>query len=709
MNRLLKYLLKPYKPFLRPALSFMLVVTAIFIFPVIVTFCYYNLPLRIDTHLAAIVSISTIGIIAMFNSSFRELTQQHKAKKHLLKSILASAKESILVINENGDIFYHNESAARMFGYDESELTGQKVEVLVPPRLREKHLEHRKSRTHDTEKRVIGQGSDYIAVRKDGSEFPVEISLGSFSTSQGNFITCFIIDITVKKEAETEIRLKNKALEESGNFLNSIIQNLPLYIMVKEPVNMDVLLENKRVLKLLGYSDEDIAGKSVKDFIGPHNTEEQRAKTKAANAEALETGKTVVIPEYPVLTKSGEKRILRLTKTPVFDKDGQALYLITIGEDITDWIHAQYELLQSHQLLVESQEIGNVGSFETDIEKQTLLLSDEFVRIMGVAKQKQYHVDDIMKYVHPEDKERVMTGINNAVRRNIPYDDNYRIIRPDGEIRCIWLKAKAIYNDQNRATRISGVASDISRLKDAEDEIKNKNAALFKANTKLNLINSDLEQFAYATSHEMQEPLRMIASHMQMIKRQIAPLICDESKNQMDYVINEARRMHEIMSGIREYINSDKNIETKEPVDAKKLVRQAEMELNQEICGNNAVIRIEALPVINVKKEQIVSLFRVLLHNAIKFRSEKTPEITVSAKEYQDRFEFSIKDNGISIHPGYHDKVFQIFKKLHGYYEYQGPGVGLAIAKKIVNNHGGDIWFQSEAGQGTTFYFTIIK
>lgn len=714
MNSLLTYFLKPQKLFKQLNFSAIQGISLLFFILPGIAFTFHNCALedvqeKWTIWAERLFAAGFIGIATVFTSDFKDFTNQSKAKKHLLKSILSSAKESILVINTDGNIFYHNESATKMFGYTENELIGKKVEVLVPPRLREKHLQLRQNGTVNSEKRAIGQGSDYFAVRKDGSEFPVEISLGSFSTEEGNFITCFIIDITVRKEAEMQVILKNKALVDSENFLNSIIQNLPLYIMVREPVNMDVLLENKRILKLLGYSDADIAGKSVKDFIGPNNSKEQREKTKAANLEALETGKTVVIPEYPVLTKTGEERLLRLTKTPVFNNSGKALYLITIGEDITDWTHAQFEITKNHQLLIESQEIGNVGSFETDVANQTVILSDEFVQIMGIASQKQYYVDDVMKYVHPKDMDRVMQGINNAIKKNIPYDDTYRIIRPDGETRYIWLKAKAIYGNEGKAIRMSGVASDITGLKKAEDEIKNKNTALSKANEQLNLVNSDLEQFAYATSHEMQEPLRMIASHIQMVKRDIDPFLEEEKKKQMDFVISEAARMQQIMTAIREYINIDKTEEDFILVDAKKLVRYAEMELANEICETKAIITVEDLPEIKVKQAQIISLFRVLMHNAIKFRSDKIPEIIISATEHTDKYKFRVQDNGITINPKYHDRVFQIFKKLHGYYEYQGPGVGLAIAKKIVNNHGGDIWFESETGKGTAFFFTINK
>lgn len=223
--------------------------------------------------------------------------------------------------------------------------------------------------------------------------------------------------------------------------------------------------------------------------------------------------------------------------------------------------------------------------------------------------------------------------------------------------------------------------------------------------------NSDLEQFAYVTTHDLIEPLRMITSYVQLIQRRYKDVLNKEkSKNYFSYVEEGVMRMHLIISDLFEYTHIRTELSDIEQADLTKVINTVKQKLEQEIDSSKAVIKItRALPVIIADESNMVQLFQNLIANAIKFRAEKTPEITINFEEKKNEYLFSVADNGIGFDPIYTNKIFDIFKRLHSRDTYKGSGMGLAICKNIVERHGGRIWAESQLGKGATFYFTIKK
>lgn len=227
-----------------------------------------------------------------------------------------------------------------------------------------------------------------------------------------------------------------------------------------------------------------------------------------------------------------------------------------------------------------------------------------------------------------------------------------------------------------------------------------------KINKELNFSNNELEQFFYVTSHHLQEPLRLITSFLQLLEKKYKDKLDQDATDYIQFAVDGSIRMKALILGLLDYSQVNK-INVFEEIELNDLITKVIENLKVQIDSNNAQIKIDHLPKIIGDKIQISQLFENLISNAIKFRGENRPEIFITGNKEGDQYIFSVKDNGIGIQKEYANKLFSIFQRLNTNVQIQGTGIGLAICKKIVEKHGGKIWFESEFGKGSTFYFTI--
>ena len=241
-------------------------------------------------------------------------------------------------------------------------------------------------------------------------------------------------------------------------------------------------------------------------------------------------------------------------------------------------------------------------------------------------------------------------------------------------------------------------------------EHKRTEEELMNAMEKIQKSNHDLEQFAYVASHDLQEPLRMISSFLQLLQRRYEGQLDSNADEFIGYAVDGAQRMQNLINDLLEFSRVTTKGKKFEIVNMEEPLENALTNLKIAIEENNAVIiPNNSLPAISGDYSQMTQLFQNLIGNAIKYRSSETPQIHISATKEVDNWLFSIKDNGLGIDPKYADNVFKIFRRLHSNSEYEGTGVGLAITKRIIERHNGQIWVESEPGNGSTFYFTLPK
>jgi light-regulated signal transduction histidine kinase (bacteriophytochrome) len=246
-------------------------------------------------------------------------------------------------------------------------------------------------------------------------------------------------------------------------------------------------------------------------------------------------------------------------------------------------------------------------------------------------------------------------------------------------------------------------------VRDITEKKKTEHSLLQRAE-ELRLINKELEQFAYVASHDLQEPLRTVISYMQLIEKKYKNKLGEEGDEFIHYAVDGANRMHVLIKDLLTYSRLGTHLAPFEQVNVKEAIDIAMENLHKSITESNATIEIdEHLPEINGDGLQMTMLFQNLLANAIKFKNHEPPKIAINAVQNGTHWKFAITDNGIGIPNEYSQRVFVIFQRLHTRDKYPGTGIGLAICKKIVERHGGEIWIDSEVGKGSTFYFTVKK
>ena len=242
----------------------------------------------------------------------------------------------------------------------------------------------------------------------------------------------------------------------------------------------------------------------------------------------------------------------------------------------------------------------------------------------------------------------------------------------------------------------------------ANKELAFQNEEKEKRATELTNANKELAQFAYLTSHDLQEPLRTLSTYTQLLAQRYDDKFDSEGQQFIHYIIESALRMNDLINDLLTYSRIGASPKTFSQVNFDNVISKVIRKNAISIKEQEAVITADALPSVWGDEGQLIQLLQHLVLNALKF-CNTTPVVHISAKEEPDHYLYSVKDNGIGIEQQYADRIFLIFQRLANRHEYSGTGIGLAVCKRIVERHGGTIWFESQLGEGTTFYFTIAK
>jgi PAS domain S-box-containing protein len=304
------------------------------------------------------------------------------------------------------------------------------------------------------------------------------------------------------------------------------------------------------------------------------------------------------------------------------------------------------------------------------------------------------------EFIDPDDQRAVWRQVQRAIEERRPFQMEYRIRTADGGSKWVWEQGAAIFSEHGEVEALEGFISDITIRKQAEEELDRKAKELAASN-------AELEQFAYAASHDLQEPLRMIAGYTQLLARRYRGKLDSDADEFMRFTIEGTERLQTLIRNLLSYSRVGRGDLTPEPVDLGECARASLENLQAALEENTAKVEIEGLPVVRGQRSQLTQLFQNLIGNAVKYHGEEPPRVRVSAERRGNEWLLRVQDNGIGIDPKFHNQVFELLCRLHSRSEYAGTGIGLAICKKIVENHGGQIWVESKAGDGAAFQFTL--
>ncbi|CAA7623486.1 PAS sensor signal transduction histidine kinase [Candidatus Terasakiella magnetica] len=323
-------------------------------------------------------------------------------------------------------------------------------------------------------------------------------------------------------------------------------------------------------------------------------------------------------------------------------------------------------------------------------------------RLAGYSPKQCLEMEDYpLPIVLAEDRERVRKLRDEAVTGALGADMEFRLVCGNGKVKWVVASFQPIFSADNTSMGSRWSIRDITERVRVEKQLLERTEALERSN-------SELQQFAYVASHDLQEPLRTVTSFLQLLQRRCEGQLSADANEYIGYAVDGARRMHRLITDLLIYSRVTTHGERFRPVEMENVLKHVLTNLGGIIGDSGAVVTLGMMPAIVGDELQLISLFQNLIGNGIKYRgADVVPRIHVDAVKDGDDWVFSIKDNGIGIDPQYFDRIFIIFQRLHGRNEYEGTGIGLAVAKKIVERHGGRIWVDSVPGEGSVFHVRL--
>lgn len=383
-------------------------------------------------------------------------------------------------------------------------------------------------------------------------------------------------------------------------------------------------------------------------------------------------------------------------------------------QHLAGWVERECNLLQTQTELKWAKEAQRRGEehfrllIENAQEIVLVLEADGVMRYRSPSIERilGYKPDDLLRksvfeYVSAYDLPKVLTVFNEAIRQaGTTQHVEFQYRHKDGSWRTMQAWLKNLLQDRVVEGIIVNIR-DVTQLKQAEETAT-------KIADDLARSNQELEQFAYAASHDLQEPLRKISSYTQLLQQRYKGKFDAEADKFIGYIVDGALRMQALIRDLLMYSRAGRGELKLEPANLEAVFAQALSNLETAIQTNQATVTHDPLPTIMASPSQITQVLQNLIGNAIKYHGDDPPNVHVSAAQRSGLWQISIKDNGIGIDPQFADRVFVIFQRLHTKREYPGTGIGLAICKKMIERHGGQVWLESEGeGKGTTFHFTI--
>ena len=383
---------------------------------------------------------------------------------------------------------------------------------------------------------------------------------------------------------------------------------------------------------------------------------------------------------------------------------------ITFVEFISSWVSSELERREREQSIRDAKlqmeaaaEAGAVGTWEWNIAEDELVTGPSFAKTFGVdpeAAREGVPLEQFVSSIHEDDRERVQRLIEETVESCGEYEAEYRVWNDNDELRWVLARGHVECAEDGTPLRFPGALTDITERKKTEQQLESLNERLRASNERL-------EQFAHAASHDLQEPLRMVSSYLQLLKSRHGDKLDDDAHEFLEYAVNGADRMREMIDGLLKYSRVETQGAPFEPVDLNDVLADIQTDLQRSIAESGAEISVEELPQVEGDRNQLRQLFQNLLENAIQYSGDEPPSIQVSAESEGDAVVVSVSDEGIGIDPENQKRIFEMFGRLHSREVHEGTGIGLALCKRIAERHGGDIWLESTPGQGSTFFVSL--
>jgi PAS domain S-box-containing protein len=525
--------------------------------------------------------------------------------------------------------------------------------------------------------------------RKNGSIYPVEVHLQLVSEGSIKRFLAIILDITERKKSEERILLANERFEKVTEATNDAIWDWDI-------VNK-TFYRSKAIERFFGKDASKSFTESEfwKDRFHPDDKLKVQKSVEEAIADPYCTRWE---QEYRLYNEEGEQLYVIDRGVIIRNKKGKAIRMVGAMTDLSELRKSDQENRFKANLL----NIIGQAAIATSHEGIVNYWNKAAENIYGWKAEEAIGKNIMQLTTHKENNEQA-NQIMKKLKKGQTWSGKFNVQKKDGTPFPAMVSNSPIFDEKNKLTGIIGISSDIT------NEIK-KEELLKQYTNDLERSNEELEQFAFIASHDLQEPLRMISSFMDLLKRKYSDQLDEKAHQYIYFATDGAKRMKQIILDLLDYSRSTRPSEGKEEVDLNELLFEYKQLRSKLISEKSAKIESNTLPLLETYKAAITQIFHCLLDNALKYSKLGVPALVkINALEKNNEWEFSIQDNGIGIDPQFHEKIFVIFQRLHNKEEYEGTGIGLSVAKKHIDLLGGKIWLESMVEKGTTFYFTLPK
>lgn len=470
------------------------------------------------------------------------------------------------------------------------------------------------------------------------------------------------------------------------------------------------------MFRILGYDRESTLPKVTDDFYLRHLEFDEAAQFREFRSRAI-ADKTPFEYTYRITTNDKRSRVITTKMKFVYDENGQVVKGVGFNRDVTEKTQMLRDLMHYKKMVEQKEEFLNIGTWDLDLKTNQLMMSDGMLRLIGLVPGQSVTASKLLSFYHlyliAPDNRKAGDAVTPGDMHEEIYIRQSSITTGAGESKTLETFGKVQRDSSGAAVKIAGITHDVTKLKQYEQELEIKV-------DELNRSNHELEEFAYVASHDLQEPLRKISTFGERLQTRFGDQLSEEGTAYLNRILASAENMRVLINNLLDFSRVTRMQHAFVKTDIRQVILQVLEELDLSIEDSHAMIDLQAMPEIDVIPEQIKQVFRNLLTNALKFQRGGVPlHISISSqvlnREEKEKYKlrqskkyhkFIVTDNGIGFEEEYAERIFLLFQRLHGKADYPGSGIGLAICRKIADNHHGMISASSQPGNGAAF--TII-
>jgi PAS domain S-box-containing protein len=613
--------------------------------------------------------------------------------RRLLQTTLASIGDAVIVTDEAGAIRFMNPVAEKLTGWKAQEAThrplGEVFQVAGEQSRAPAENPFLMVKRGGTTR--ITTSEDSVLLARERGDIPIEDSAAPIRNPQGEVLGVVLVfrDVTARRIAERELERWKRFFADAG-----------FGMFVMDPESGAIVDLNTTFARMHGYSVDELRGKPVAMLAAPGAREEFVSDLRLASGQGRHTF------EHQHVRRDGTE-FPSLIDVTAFHH-GKEEYWAGYCSDITDRKQFEDALRESEERFRTLASALPQLIFSTDAAGRFEYVNPAWIAYTG-WRPDAFPEDAWSGLLHPEDRAEFLERWNNSLASGNIFESQARMRRAsDGGYRWFLCRGGMVRGRSGGIVRWLGGCTDVQQQVESATQLKLANDALQRSN-------ADLEQFAYAASHDLQEPLRMISIYSQLLKEEFAGELDSRAGSYIDFAVGGAQRMSKLLKALLDYSRVDNEAPAwPQRTDANAAVAAALLNLETIVRDTHADICTGPLPMVRVPEIHLTQLFQNLIGNALKYRKESYPpgetvRVRIEAvSQGGGQWLFSVRDNGIGIEPEFLTHIFGVFKRLHGA-AVEGTGIGLALCQRIVERAGGRIWAESEAGQGATFFFTLTE